>query len=274
MYDGDRRLLDKMAPKLKRVLLADPQTASVRLLRELLRDIADSYVFIAEDEDRALKIAAASDPQLIIVEIGDHRLDGLEVVRRIRKSNWLCRKAPIITVTNIPTEQAILAARDAGAHEFLRKPFSVRDLTRRLQAVTMQERDWVEGIKYIGPDRRRFNSGEYSGPLKRRTDGRDTPHQQRINQALKIVRAAVDAVETDPVQAMRAMVTQATTLLDISTDLKLTVSASEFYRLLTKAAADGIAITRKEAREWSSPLMNFLTSDDEGEGDELDIEAA
>ena len=38
MFDGDKRSIEKMAPKLKRVLIADPQPASARLLTELMRD--------------------------------------------------------------------------------------------------------------------------------------------------------------------------------------------------------------------------------------------
>jgi two-component system, response regulator PdtaR len=146
-------------------------------------------------------------------------------------------------------------------HEFLRKPYSMKDLVRRLEAVTLRDRDWVEGVGYIGPDRRRFNSGEYAGPLKRRTDGSETPYQQKINQALKIVRAAVAAAETDPEQAMRAMVTQAHAIQSIATDFKLTLAASEFYRHLSKCAHAGGAFTRADAEKWAAPLLTFLPKD-------------
>ena len=49
-------------------------------------------------------------------------------------SHWICRQAPVITVTGAATAGAILAARDAGVHEFLRKPYSMKDLVRRLEA--------------------------------------------------------------------------------------------------------------------------------------------
>lgn len=261
MFDADKRQMEKMAPKLRRVLVADPQPASARLFSELMRDIAQSHVWTAQTTERALKLAETTDPQLIVLELGDDRVDGLAIAKKIRRSTWACRQSPIITITGAATAAMILAARDAGVHEFLRKPYSMKDLLRRLEAVTLKERDWVEGVSYIGPDRRRFNSGEYAGPLKRKTDGKETPFQQKINQALKIIRAAVAAAETDPSQAMRAMLTQATTLQSLATDFKMTLAASEFYRHLTRHAQSGAPLTRAEAEKWAAPLLTFLPKD-------------
>ncbi|WP_293466949.1 response regulator [Phenylobacterium sp.] len=273
MFDGDKRILEKMQPKLKRVLIADPQPASARMFSELMRDIAHSHVWIAGNTERALKIAETCDPQIIVVELGDDRVDGLGFTRKVRRSTWSCRKAPIITITGAATAGMILSARDAGVHEFLRKPYSMKDLLRRLEAVTLRDRDWVEGVGYIGPDRRRFNSGDYAGPLKRRTDGTETPYQQKINQALKIIRAAVAAADTDPHQAMRAMLAQATTLQAVATDFKLTLAASEFYRHLTKAVNAGALLTREDAERWARPMLGFLPKDADADRDS-DAEAA
>jgi hypothetical protein len=134
----------------------------------------------------------------------------------------------------------------------------MKDLVRRLEVVALKDRDWVEAVHYIGPDRRRFNSGEYNGPLKRNTDGDETPYQARINQALKIVRAAVHAVDTDPEQALRAMLTQATTLQSLSTDFKLMIAAGEFNRHLTGANSRGGKLNRAEVEQWAAPLLAFL----------------
>src|SRR5208283_5007257 len=121
----------------------------------------------------------------------------------------VCRRAPVIMFSAEATAAAIIGARDAGVHEFLRKPFTIKDLMRRLEAVAMRPRDWVEGIGYVGPDRRRFNSGDYSGPLKRRVDHAVTPDEARLVQALKILKAATAAIESDPRQALRSMLAQA-----------------------------------------------------------------
>ena len=112
-------------------------------------------------------------------------------------------------ISSEATAAAILGARDAGVHEFLRRPFTIKDLVRRLEAVAVRPRDWVEGVGYVGPDRRRFNSGDYSGPLRRRVDHAVTPGDARLQQALRILKAAMGAIEADPRQALRAMLAQA-----------------------------------------------------------------
>jgi CheY-like chemotaxis protein len=261
LFDGEKKTYAQMAPLLKRVLVADPQPAGARLLSELLRDIARSHVWVATAADRAIKLAETCDPQLVFVELGDDKIDGLDFIRKLRRSTWTCRKAPVIAMTGNATAPMILAARDAGAHEFLRKPFSMKDLVRRLEAVTLKDRDWVEGVGYIGPDRRRFNSGDYAGPLKRRTDGSETPYQQKINQALKIVRAAVSAADGDPQQAMRAMLAQANMLQSTATDFRLTLAASEFYRHLSKAQQFGAPVTTENAAKWAQGVLAFLPKD-------------
>jgi len=164
-------------------------------------------------------------------------------------------------MTGAATAALILAARDAGANDFLRKPYSMNGLVGRLEVVTLRERDWIEGIGYIGPDRRRFNSEDYDGPLRRRDDGLATPYQQKINQAIKIIRAAVAASDTDPEQAMRAMITQATTLQEIPRDLNLIMAASEFHRHLARTLQAGGKLTRADAELWASPILKFLIED-------------
>jgi DNA-binding response OmpR family regulator len=164
------------------------------------------------------------------------------------------------------TAAAILAARDAGVHEFLRKPFTIKDLVRRLEAVTLRPRDWVEAVDYIGPDRRRFNSGDYTGPLKRRSDLRATPDAARVSQALKIVRSAIAAVGRDPPQALRALRAQAVELKASGVkagDIRLTQAAIEFARYLDGVEKAGGFDAADLARQ-AAPLLAHLPKDEVG----------
>ena len=264
MFDADRRVVERMAPFLQRVLIADPQPAATRLLEELMRDISRAHTWHATSTDRAMKLAAASEPQIIFVELRSGDVDGLKFTHQLRRSKLPCRMAPVIMTTTTATAQAILAARDAGVHEFLRKPFSLKDLLRRLEAVTLRHRDWVEAVGYVGPDRRRFNSGEYSGPLKRGSDSRETAGQARITQALKIVRAAVAAVEKDPEQALRAMLAQSSVIQNAATaqaNIKMTKAAAEFYRYIAQAAAYEGKLSKEALEIHSKALLEFLPKD-------------
>ena len=102
------------------------------------------------------------------------------------------------------------AARDAGVDEVLKKPLTARDLVRHVDVAVSKSRDWVEGMAYVGPDRRRFNSIYYGGTRRRRTDRKDVcPHKERISQALKIMQTAISGLESQPKQAVRALYVQA-----------------------------------------------------------------
>ena len=260
MFDDDKKTIRQMAPLLQRVLICDPQPASGRLLGELMRNIARSQVWMASSTERGLKVAETCEPDIVFVELNEGQVDGVAFTKRLRRSQLSCRQAPVITVTGQATACDILAARDAGVHEFLRKPFTTRDLLRRLEAVTLRQRDWVEAVGYIGPDRRRFNSGDYKGSLKRRSDTRETPDAARIAQALKILRSAVIAYDSDPEQAMRAMRAQATDIQKAATavaDLRLVTTATDFQRYLGQAQT----LTRAGLETATAALLAYMPKD-------------
>ncbi|MGN6506439.1 MAG: response regulator [Tepidisphaeraceae bacterium] len=76
-----------------------------------------------------LRHAAYDRPDLIILDLGLPDLDGLDVTRRIRE--W--SKIPIIVVSARGKEQDKVAALDAGADDYLTKPFGVAELTARVR---------------------------------------------------------------------------------------------------------------------------------------------
>lgn len=266
MFDNDAKIIQRMAPLLQRVLIADPHVANARIMGELIRSMIRCEIWAAPTADRALKLAGSVRPDVIFVEMMGEGLDGVAFTRKLRRSNLACRQAPVIMMTGQATAASILAARDAGVHEFLRKPFTVKDLTRRLEAVTLRPRDWIEAVDYVGPDRRRFNSGDYKGKLKRRSDLPPMADSARTSQALKIVRSAIEAVEKDPTQALRALQAQAVELKGLGVkagDMKLTQGAIDFTRYLDgveKAGGFDVAELKRQA----APLLAYLPKDEAG----------
>jgi hypothetical protein len=100
-------------------------------------------------------------------------------------------------------------------HEFLRKPFTSTDLYKRISNVALKPRGWVEAMGYVGPDRRRFNSGEFAGKRKRKADRfeMDFGGQAGVkDQAMRILATALERFDSDPMQAARAIREQAATL--------------------------------------------------------------
>jgi CheY-like chemotaxis protein len=261
VFDPNAKLIQAMAPLLQRVLIVDPQTANAKLLGELMRSLVRCQVWAAPSTGKALKLAGSVDPDIVFAELAAEDLDGVEFTRKLRRSNLACRQAPVIVVTGQATAAAILAARDAGVHEFLRRPFTIKDLLRRLEAVTLRPRDWIEAVDYVGPDRRRFNSGDYTGPLKRRSDTPATPDAGRTAQALKILRSAIGAIERDPAQALRAMQTQALDLQKAAAaaaDLRLATAAAEVVRYLADAERGAAPFTPAEAEQRAAGLLAYL----------------
>jgi len=263
VFNDDRKLIQRMAPMLRKVLIVDPVASSARMLGDLMRNTAQAQIWSASTNARGLVTAEQVDPQLIFVELSGQEVDGIDFARQLRRSHLNCRQAPLIMVTATATAAAILAARDAGVHEFLRKPYTAKDLLRRLEAVTLRPRDWVEAVDYIGPDRRRFNSGDYTGPLKRRSDALATPEAARIQQALKIIKSALLAVEKDPAQVLRAMQAQAVELIraaEATNDVKLAAAATDFQTYLVTVADTGVMIPGDAFRQ-AGPLIALLPKD-------------
>lgn len=256
MFDQDARTIQRIAPLLQRVLIVDPDPAGAAAIGEMMRRIGRPELSVETSNAKALKACAKSDPQVIVAELSSEAVDGVAFTRALRRSDLACRKAPVILVTGEATAGAILAARDAGVHEFLRRPFTVRDLVRRLDAALLRPRAWVEAVAYVGPDRRRFNSGDYKGPLKRHADTEAAEDFARIGQALKILRSAIGAIDHDPAQALRAMRAQASDLRTAAGaigDTRLASAAEGLQRYLLENAVESLRAAELEQR--AAPLL-------------------
>ncbi len=224
MFASDTKQIQRLEPFIRRVLIVDPNPGAARLLGELLKNLGARQLAFEPEERRALEMANSIDPGVIFVERGGPRLDGESFTRRIRRSTFACRRAPIIMVTSDATASSIKGARDAGVHEFLRKPFTVGDLVKRIEVCVLKQRDWIEAVQYVGPDRRRFNSGEYQGPRKRRVDGggggvdaKTAAQADAMDRCLRILRSAVGHYDSDPTQALRAISEQTQQLKKLAT---------------------------------------------------------
>jgi CheY-like chemotaxis protein len=235
LFAPDRRVLNRIEPVIRRTLIVDPNPHSARLLSEIMKGLGAREIVIEHDEKTAMRSASELEPGIVFTEHGGPDLSGESFARQLRRSILGCRRAPIIMVTAEATASSIKGARDVGVHEFLRKPFTSADLFKRVENVALKPRDWVEGVGYVGPDRRRFNSGEFSGPGKRKSDkpaaGADANAAAK-DQAMRILAAALNQFNDDPMQAVRAVREQAVNLKAVAmkvsdTQLALAVGALE-----------------------------------------------
>jgi two-component system KDP operon response regulator KdpE len=121
--------LDKSAemPKTK-VLIVDDEHAIRRFLRTSL-DAHGYEVHEAATGEDAILLTINLRPDLIILDLGLPGIDGIEVTRRLRE--WSQTPIIILSVQNQDTDK--IEALDAGADDYLTKPFSVGELTARLR---------------------------------------------------------------------------------------------------------------------------------------------
>jgi two-component system KDP operon response regulator KdpE len=111
-----------------RILVVDDERPIRRFLRTAL---ASQYtIFEAESGQDALQIMTTTRPDLVLLDLGLPDLDGVEVTRRLRE--WT--RVPVIIISVRDREEDKVTALDAGADDYLTKPFSVNELTARIRA--------------------------------------------------------------------------------------------------------------------------------------------
>jgi two-component system, OmpR family, KDP operon response regulator KdpE len=119
----------KGSAKVPRLLAVDDEVMILRFLRTAL-DTGEYSLHQAENGHAALAAATACRPDIILLDLGLPDLDGIEVIRRIRE--W--SQVPIIVLSVRDGDDDKVEALDAGADDYLVKPFSVTELRARIRA--------------------------------------------------------------------------------------------------------------------------------------------
>jgi two-component system KDP operon response regulator KdpE len=117
-----------MSETAQRALVVDDETSIRRYLRATLT--AHGFaVYEAANGQEAINAVLANRPDIIILDLGLPDFDGIEVTRRLRE--W--SQIPIIILSVREAEQDKIAALDAGADDYLTKPFSTGELMARVR---------------------------------------------------------------------------------------------------------------------------------------------
>jgi len=112
-----------------KVLVCDDETQILTALRIILRD-AGFKVIPADSGEEALRAAAVQRPDAAIVDLLLPDIDGVEVCRRLREFSEM----PILVLSAVGEEEAKVRALEAGADDYVTKPFGPRELVARVQA--------------------------------------------------------------------------------------------------------------------------------------------
>lgn len=124
-------------------LVIDDETQIRRLVKQVLE--SDGYEVLEAETGRAgLADAAAHRPQIIVLDLGLPDLEGQEVLQRLRE--W--SETPVIVLSVRDDEAGKVAALDAGADDYVTKPFSSAELLARLRAAQRKTRPVEESHVY------------------------------------------------------------------------------------------------------------------------------
>jgi two-component system, OmpR family, KDP operon response regulator KdpE len=121
---------EQPTPPAPRILVVDDEPQIVRALKVVLREAGFEAV-PAESASQALDLASVRPPEAAIVDLVLGDMDGIELTRRLRE--W--SEMPILVLSAVGEEEQKVRALEAGADDYITKPFGTRELIARLQAV-------------------------------------------------------------------------------------------------------------------------------------------
>jgi len=150
------------------VLVVEDDEAIAQVLQRSLR-LEGYEVKIAEDGVAALDTAQGFGPDLVILDLGLPRLDGVEVARVLRQGD----DVPILMLTARDALESRVSGLDAGADDYLVKPFERQELLARLRALLRRRpprgaRSLVAGDLVLNPDTHEVARGERTVDLTQR----------------------------------------------------------------------------------------------------------
>ncbi len=116
MNDGPKLLVIEDEPEIRRFLRASLEAHGYRLVE-------------AETGKEGLLHAASQQPELMLLDLGLPDIDGMEIIRQVRQ--W--SRMPILILSARGREEEKVAALDAGADDYLTKPFGVAELLARIR---------------------------------------------------------------------------------------------------------------------------------------------
>ena len=132
----------------KRIMLVDDDADLREALAEQLMMIDDFDVYEAEDGHRGIERAKTEMHDLIVLDVGLPDMDGREVCRLMRKQGVKC---PVLMLTGHISDSDTILGLDAGANDYVAKPFKFPVLLARIRAQLRQHEQSEDAVFAIGP---------------------------------------------------------------------------------------------------------------------------
>jgi DNA-binding response OmpR family regulator len=171
----------------KTVLVVEDEDAIAEAVRARLA--SEGYdVLVASDGPEAIDLHAERRPDLVVLDLMLPGMDGLEVCTRIQRNGW----TPVLMLTARTEEADKVAGFAVGADDYLTKPFSLRELAARVNAI-LRRRERIEEAASEAPIER---PGLVVDPKRRRVevDGEDVQLTPLEFEILRVLAAEPGAV--------------------------------------------------------------------------------
>jgi two-component system chemotaxis response regulator CheY len=155
-----------------KILVIDDNHHMRSIIKAILKGVGITHPREAHDGAEGLETLRHFPADIVLVDFTMQHLDGVEFTKLLRNSkDSLNPYLPVIMVSGHSTREKVVQARDAGVNEFVTKPLTARGLLARIQSVVQNPRPYIRYKAYFGPDRRRANPANYTGPYRRDADG-------------------------------------------------------------------------------------------------------
>jgi two-component system, OmpR family, KDP operon response regulator KdpE len=149
---------DTAASDRRRILVVDDEPQITRVLRTTLSSHGYT-IHTASDGDEALEVMREWTPDLVVTDLAMPNLGGLELCRRIRSNSTV----PIIVLSVRGEEKTKIEALDAGADDYVTKPFAPNELLARVRALLRRA-----GMPPVSRDVTKIDIGDFSVDLETR----------------------------------------------------------------------------------------------------------
>jgi len=133
------------------VLLAEDEQTLAMIIKDTLEDTGLFSLRIAEDGEKGLKRFYEEKPDVVVTDVMMPRMDGFEMVRRIRQTDLL---TPVLFLTARSAIKDVVEGFELGANDYLRKPFGMQELIVRIKALVNKP------LSHSQPESR-FDIGDY-----------------------------------------------------------------------------------------------------------------
>lgn len=149
-------------------MIVDDDRLVQKLVADVLKNLGFGKTLKADDGKMALKMLETAAVDFIFCDWRMPEMSGPEFIKSVRSGKTRVNPfIPIIMLTGNAEVHQVIEARNIGANDYLIKPFTVKQITKRIIELVDNPREFIASPKYTGPCRRRKNA-PFNGPERRK----------------------------------------------------------------------------------------------------------